>query len=88
MTMPTDGSIPDAHRERLLVLFESARALVEDQDDPVKVLTALAVMARTVERAQRQTVYRMLCADYSWTEIGRCLGVSRQAATQRFGSRS
>jgi hypothetical protein len=88
MTMPTDGALPDAHRERLLVLAESARTLVEDQDDPAKVLAALALMARSVDRAQRQTVYRMLCAGYSWIEIGRCLGVSRQAATQRFGTRS
>jgi hypothetical protein len=42
-----------------------------------------------VERAQellRDAVRDLVLAGYSWADVGRMLGVSRQAARQRFGA--
>lgn len=48
-------------------------------------LTALASFAEDAETALREAVWAQRAAGRSWAEIGRALGVSRQAAHKRFG---
>lgn len=50
-------------------------------------LTALAKLEADLDRALRTAVARLRAEpwNYSWTEVGRSLGVTRQAAQQRFG---
>ena len=44
-------------------------------------------MAETIEASIRDTVTGRRACGYSWTEIGSWLGVTRQAAQQRWGNR-
>lgn len=49
----------------------------------------LAERLEEAERAQqqvREAVRDLVLAGYSWADVGRMLGVTRQAARQRFGS--
>lgn len=49
-------------------------------------LAQLAELSHVVERALRDTVTIMRRDDgYSWAEIGEALGITRQAAHERFG---
>lgn len=47
-------------------------------------LEELAAVAGAVERAQFDGARAMYRAGYTWAAIGDCLGVTRQAASQRF----
>ncbi|MGW5063297.1 ClpX C4-type zinc finger protein [Streptomyces sp. NPDC004096] len=60
-------------------------------DDPLDLLDAVLTVTRDlsgqVDAAVDQVVRRARDAGYSWTVIGECLGVSRQAARQRYAER-
>ena len=49
-------------------------------------LTALAALAADIDTATRTAVTGLRAAGYSWADIGSRLGMTRQAAQQRFGS--
>lgn len=49
-------------------------------------LAAAIEQHRGAERVLRETVRDMYLAGFTWAELGRMLGVTRQAARQRFGS--
>lgn len=51
----------------------------------VEGLTDLAALDAAVQAATRSAVTGLRAAGYSWAEIGDRLGVSRQAAHQRWG---
>ncbi|GAA3043363.1 hypothetical protein GCM10010464_04380 [Pseudonocardia yunnanensis] len=48
-------------------------------------LTTLAALADDIDHALTTAVTGLREAGYSWAEIGERLGISRQAAQQRFG---
>jgi hypothetical protein len=54
--------------------------------EPLDGLCQSARLARAVEKLQRSLVARARDAGRSWTEIGASLGISRQAAWERFSS--
>ncbi len=49
-------------------------------------LAGLAALAANVDRALIDAVTGLRAAGYSWADIARQLGTTRQAAQQRFGS--
>jgi len=53
---------------------------------PLDGLCESAALARAVDKLQRHLVHHAREAGQSWTEIGEALGVSRQAAWERFSS--
>src|SRR5690349_18241280 len=64
-----------------------AEAVLEDVGDEIDYLRLVAgadVAAREGERLLREAVANARRAGQSWDAIGRVLGVSRQAAQQRF----
>ncbi|WP_016906621.1 hypothetical protein [Streptomyces xiaopingdaonensis] len=62
---------------------ESARAAVDA--DPEVGLRGLAALRQLVERTEAAQVANARRAGWSWDEIGRALGVSRQAAHKKHG---
>ena len=67
----------DGRKLRLIGDWEAA---------PLEGLCESAGLARAVEKLQRHLVYQAREGGESWTEIGEALGVSRQAAWERFSS--
>ena len=51
----------------------------------IEALTAMATLATDLDEAISQAVTGLRDYGYSWAEIARPLGVTRQAAQQRFG---
>jgi hypothetical protein len=61
--------------------------LIGDWDaEPLDGLCESAGLARAVDKLQRDLVRRARDAGRTWTEIGASLGISRQAAWERFSS--
>lgn len=58
---------------------------VADRD--IEALAGLAQLQRDVDEAVAAAVRGLQAEGYSWTEVGRVLGVSRQAAQQRWGAK-
>ncbi|HEY8674561.1 MAG TPA: hypothetical protein VIO13_01135 [Candidatus Dormibacteraeota bacterium] len=52
--------------------------------DPVDALTGITEIRALVSVREREAVRRAL-DDHTWAEVGKALGVSKQAAFQRFG---
>lgn len=69
---------------RRIIRAYAARVAAQD----IEALAGLAQIHREVEDAMRLAVANLhgdpQAGRYSWTDIGRVLGVSRQAARQRF----
>jgi hypothetical protein len=69
--------------------LESRTALAAElerriDEDPLGALTAITSLRRTIGDRERDAVFRAL-ETHSWREVGEALGVSKQAAFQRFG---
>jgi hypothetical protein len=63
---------------------DEASFLLTHTDKPLIALRALAVRAREVERLTALAVEDCRTDGIRWAEIGEALGISRQAAQQRF----
>ena len=51
----------------------------------IDALTAMASLADDLDAAIRQAIIRLRARGYSWADIGARLGITRQAAQQRWG---
>ncbi|MBO2451403.1 hypothetical protein J4573_30235 [Actinomadura barringtoniae] len=60
----------------------------DDADSQLLVVAASAVAAEESSRLLRQSITGARAAGNSWEALGRLLGISRQAAQQRFGTPS
>jgi hypothetical protein len=56
-------------------------------DGDVEALTAMLGLAADIDTAIGQAVTGLRAFGYSWAEIGTRLGITRQAAQQRWGTR-
>ena len=81
----TDDEIERAARrfEQLADEFDPATAEV-DQTDDLRAIAAVSEAVRADEARLREAVEVARAHDRSWNQIGVALGVSRQAARQRF----
>lgn len=77
----------DVLAEKLAALRDLVRS-VEDDRHPstADYLQALSMAAQTAESALRTAVGVARAEGASWEAVGRWVGVSRQAAQQRYGS--
>lgn len=67
------------------MLRRCVRALGRRAGDDVDALATFTELAELVDATMAEAARSCHAAGYSWTEIGDALGVSRQAARQRFG---
>lgn len=51
----------------------------------LEAISALAQVRRATEQAERDAAAVLRAAGYSWADIGRELGITRQSAQQRLG---
>jgi hypothetical protein len=65
------------------VLRAYARRIAEGDIDSLSLMTSLAA---DIDQAIAQAVTGLRTQGYSWAEIGSRIGVTRQAAQQRWGS--
>lgn len=66
-------------------MVKAYRRRVGEGPGDIASLRQLAELADEVDQAIRAAAQDLHDAGHSWTEIGDALGVSRQAARQRFG---
>ncbi|WP_175582643.1 hypothetical protein [Nocardioides guangzhouensis] len=59
----------------------------ETASDPLERLGCIRLLREALKGAEETTVQAARTADASWAAIGECLGVSKQAAAQRFAIR-
>jgi hypothetical protein len=69
--------------------MESAKALDAElreliADDPLSALRVITDLRSAIAQVEREAVMRAL-EEHTWREVGEALGVSKQAAFQRFG---
>ena len=81
-----DG-IREAVAEAVLSASEQGRkGLDSDPDASLLMVAASAVAAEETSRLLRQSITGARAAGHSWEALGGLLGISRQAAQQRFGA--
>ena len=73
--------------EYVAFVRRSIRALGRRAGEDPEALPLIADLAAELDAAMGEAARSAHAAGWSWTEIAARLGVSRQAARQRFGSR-
>lgn len=73
--------------QRITRTQRELRSLIRDvgEDDPEAFASLVSLAAWLSREGLPMAAERQLARGYSWTEIARPLGVSRQAARQRYG---
>jgi hypothetical protein len=80
-------AIREAVAEAVLTACEQGReGLDDDPDAHLLMVEAAGVAAEETSRLLRQSITGARTAGHSWEALGRLLGISRQAAQQRFGT--
>lgn len=69
--------------EAAIVLAAELRQLIEDE--PLAALSIITELRAAIAEQEREAVMRAL-EEHTWREVGKALGVSKQAAFQRFGT--
>ncbi|MCC5578810.1 hypothetical protein IMZ11_24595 [Microtetraspora sp. AC03309] len=81
------SAIREAVAEAMLAACEQGRkGLDNDPDAHLLMVAASSVAAQETSRLLRQSITGARTAGHSWETLGRLLGISRQAAQQRFGT--
>ncbi|WP_067183912.1 hypothetical protein [Microtetraspora niveoalba] len=81
------AAIREAVAEAVLAACEQGRkGLDDDPDAHLLMVAAASVAAQEAGRLLRQSITGARGAGHSWDALGRLLGISRQAAQQRFGA--
>ena len=84
---PTDAAaVRGAIAEAVLATPGGGAALDDDPDAYLRLVAAARVAADTSGRMLRDAVASARAAGHSWDTLGGVLGVTRQAAQQRFGT--
>ncbi|GAB3972745.1 hypothetical protein GCM10029978_050570 [Actinoallomurus acanthiterrae] len=87
LTEDQAGAIREAVAEAVLTAREQGReGLDDDPDAHLLMVAASSVAAEESSRLLRQSITGARSAGHSWEALGRLLGISRQAAQQRFGA--
>jgi hypothetical protein len=87
LTDEQTGALRDAITEAVLAVRPQGRdGLGSDPDAHLAMVAASRVAAEQTSRLLRQSINGARTAGQSWEAIGRLLGISRQAAQQRFGT--
>jgi hypothetical protein len=77
-------TMPGALAHRLRSVASELEALVE-ADRPMAALSAIRLSGGLFAEQARSAAQRASYLDHSWSEIGKALGVSKQAAWERYG---
>ncbi|GAA4154414.1 hypothetical protein GCM10022286_01960 [Gryllotalpicola daejeonensis] len=81
------AAIRDAVAAAVMELPDGLRDRLEsDPDGALELVDAARVAAEEAARLLRQSIDSARAAGHSWAAVGELLGVSKQAAQQRFGS--
>ena len=80
-----DGAVREAVAEAVLGVPGLREALEHDPDAYLRLVATSRAAAEEAGRLLRESVAGARAAGHSWDTLGRLLGVSRQAAQQRFG---
>lgn len=75
--------MPDAYRVELAQISEQ-----QGTADPIETLRRLDALRVEAEAVTLATVARARADGRSWTQIGAALGLTRQAASWRYGRRT
>lgn len=82
MDTVTDMSIPELFGHTSAGLTNAKNSI--DQQQPLDAIGSLTAAAGTIQLAIDKLIAESLSAGTSWTQIGAALGISKQAAHQRF----
>jgi hypothetical protein len=87
LTAGEETAIRDAVAEAVLAIPEGLRAGLEtNPHDYLRLVAASRTAAEETSRLLRSSIDGARGAGHSWDTVGKLLGVSRQAAQQRFGA--
>ncbi|WP_030223121.1 hypothetical protein [Streptomyces bikiniensis] len=76
--------LPPALADQIRSLGEQIDALIE-ADKPMNALSAIRLSGGYFSRQARDAALRASYLDHSWAQIGEALGISKQAAWERYG---
>lgn len=81
------GPLTEAEQYAAFVsrILRAMGARVGDRD--IEALPVLGELAAELDRVTLLAVANLYAAGFSWTDIGRALGITRQAARQRYAAR-
>ncbi|MYW76745.1 hypothetical protein F610DRAFT_06966 [Streptomyces sp. LaPpAH-199] len=76
--------VPAALADQIRSVGEQLDAMIE-ADEPMAVLAAIRLSGGYFARQARDAAMRASYLDHSWSQIGEALGISKQAAWERYG---